>query len=55
MDERPTRKRLVCYECGDEVDCCEFCDGEMCPKAICRGCVIVAIGQEIPQVHPHGG
>ena len=53
--EVETKQRLACCECEDMIDCCEFCDGEECPKAICYGCAIVKVAQEIPQLHTHGG
>jgi hypothetical protein len=55
MDEAVTMERLVCCECGDQIEWCEFCEGEECPSSICYGCGIVAIGQEIAQPHTHGG
>ncbi len=55
MNETTTGRQLVCCLCDGWIECCEFCDGEDCPKAICYRCVIVAVGQEIPQIHPHGG
>lgn len=50
MNETTSERLNVCFACGDEIERCEFCDGEECPKAMCYGCVIVAIGQEIPQL-----
>jgi hypothetical protein len=55
MSEAVEGKRLRCSDCGCAIDCCQFCDEEACPKAICYMCVIVSIGQEIRQPHPHGG
>lgn len=55
MNETEAKQQLRCGECGCVIGCCEFCDDEECPKAICYGCLIVAIGQEIPELHTHGG
>ncbi|MCA1834546.1 MAG: hypothetical protein ABR548_11975 [Actinomycetota bacterium] len=55
MDEAISGEVFVCRGCGDAIDSCEFCDGEDCPNAICYGCVIIDIGQEIPEPHTHGG
>jgi hypothetical protein len=41
-------RELRCVECRDAIVCCEFCDGEDCPKAICYGCLIVALGEHVP-------
>jgi hypothetical protein len=44
-----------CSRCGRPIDCCEFCDAADCRTPICYGCVQVALGQAIPQLHAHGG
>lgn len=54
-DRETTAQHLVCSLCSERIDQCEFCDEEDCAKAICYRCTIVAIGQEIPEPHPHGG
>ncbi len=30
---------FTCTECGDAIDCCEFCDERECPEALCGECV----------------
>lgn len=30
---------LLCADCGDAIDCCEFCDKERCADALCGRCV----------------
>jgi hypothetical protein len=55
MDEAGTNQLLVCRDCGAQIECCEFCERDACPEGLCYGCVIVTIGQEIPQPHAHGG
>jgi hypothetical protein len=46
---------IVCRDCDCAIDCCQFCDKEDCEKAVCYRCMIVALGQSIPDLHPHGG
>ena len=55
MTERSMDEHLVCGACGCDTDCCAFCDGEDCTNAICYGCVIIEVGQEIDHPHAHGG
>jgi len=50
-----TPTRSPCLECGDEIDVCECCEEPDCPKAICYGCLALALGQTAPQPHTHGG
>jgi hypothetical protein len=54
MSQAPLAMR-PCSRCGKPIDCCEFCDGTDCRTPICHGCVQVALGQALPQPHPHGG
>ncbi len=54
MPERTLAVR-PCSGCGRAIDCCEFCDATDCPTAICYRCLQVALGQALPQPHPHGG
>ena len=49
------KRELRCHDCGGVLACCEFCDSEECQKPICYGCVIVALGESVPQPHSHGG
>ena len=46
---------VVCSTCGEEIDCCAFCDETGCGQAVCYGCLNVALGQAIAQPHQHGG
>jgi hypothetical protein len=46
---------LRCSRCGTRITECAFCDEPDCPAAICYGCLNVALGQEMPQPHVHGG
>ena len=49
------RTVLRCSDCGDEIECCEFCDDPDCPVALCYECVHLTLGETVPQPHPHGG
>jgi hypothetical protein len=49
------RAILTCSQCGDEIDCCEFCDDPDCPVLLCYGCVHLALGEMVQQPHAHGG
>jgi hypothetical protein len=53
--DRDERAILFCSRCGDVIDCCEFCDDPGCRAAMCYGCVHLALGEMVPQPHPHGG
>ena len=55
MTERTDTEQCVCSHCDCAIDRCQMCDEENCPRAVCYSCVIVEIGQEIRQPHPHGG
>ncbi len=44
-----------CSRCGKRIEECAFCDEPDCRAAICYGCSNVALGQEMPQPHAHGG
>jgi hypothetical protein len=48
-------RELRCGTCDCVIECCAFCDDEHCPKAVCYSCLIVAIGEAIPEPHTHGG
>lgn len=54
-EDAQTKEERRCGHCGGVIVCCEFCDGEECPKGVCYGCVIVALGEAVPQPHTHGG
>ena len=47
--------RLRCVECSDELDECACCNEPACSKAVCYGCLAVAVGQTASQPHEHGG
>ena len=47
----PTR----CSRCGTRIEECVRCDEPDCGAAICYRCLNVAIGQQKPQPHVHGG
>ena len=44
-----------CKECSTVVEVCAFCDKQGCRHPMCYRCVRVALRQEIPQPHHHGG
>jgi hypothetical protein len=44
-----------CSSCGDDVECCEFCENPGCKAATCYDCLNMALGQAKPQPHDHGG
>ena len=46
---------LACLTCEREVEVCFFCEREECPNVLCYRCVVVALGEFVPQPHPHGG
>ncbi len=45
----------ACSRCGTRIEECACCDEPDCGPAICHGCLNVAVGQEMPQPHAHGG
>ncbi len=51
--EAPAATR--CSRCGVRIDECACCEEQGCGAAICYGCMNVALGQEMPQPHAHGG
>jgi hypothetical protein len=46
---------LACDSCGRDVEMCFFCEREGCDRAVCYRCVVVALGEFVPQPHDHGG
>ncbi len=44
-----------CDRCGTLVGLCAFCQREECSHPMCYRCVRIALRQEIPQPHRHGG
>ncbi len=44
-----------CSRCGRRIDECACCNEPDCGAAICYRCLNVAVGQEMPQPHAHGG
>lgn len=55
MADEDRTQELRCQICGAAIECCEFCDEEDCAKAVCYACVIVVLGEALPQPHVHGG
>lgn len=48
-------RSLVCRTCQREIECCYFCEAEDCPEACCYRCMVVELGEFLPQPHEHGG
>lgn len=46
---------LRCESCGTEVAVCAFCETDGCGHVVCYRCVRVALREESPQPHGHGG
>ena len=46
---------LRCAQCDEPIAECELCDGQDCFRAICYGCITLALGETIAQPHGHGG
>ena len=46
---------VECIVCRTEVEVCAFCEEDGCRKPICQGCLLLAVGQAVPQPHEHGG
>jgi hypothetical protein len=44
-----------CQRCDVVVEACFFCEREECPDKLCYRCVRIALGQEVPEPHRHGG
>jgi hypothetical protein len=44
-----------CSRCGVAIEVCAFCEREGCHDPLCYRCVRVALRQELPQPHDHGG
>ena len=44
-----------CTRCSGAIVACAVCDREGCPHLLCYRCVRIALGQEVPQPHGHGG
>ena len=51
--EEPTVLR--CSECDERIAECELCDEPDCRRAICYGCITLALGETMVQPHLHGG
>jgi hypothetical protein len=45
----------ACGSCGRDVEVCFFCERQDCDDAQCYRCVVVALGEFVPQPHDHGG
>lgn len=45
----------TCSGCGAPVQECACCDEPGCAVAICYRCLNVALGQDMPHPHTHGG
>lgn len=54
-NEADPTTELACSECHSSIDFCAFCDETGCGVAVCYGCMIVALGETLPQPHGHGG
>jgi hypothetical protein len=52
---RDASASLCCSGCSTRIEECAFCDEPDCGVAMCYGCLNVALGQEMPQPHAHGG
>ena len=46
---------LRCSTCEESIAECELCDERDCRRAICYGCITVALGEAMAQPHAHGG
>jgi len=46
---------LRCSDCDEPIAECELCDERDCPRAICYGCITLALSQTMAQPHTHGG
>jgi hypothetical protein len=46
---------LTCNRCADPIECCEFCDEQNCPAAVCAACVRFVLVERVPQAHAQGG
>lgn len=44
-----------CTRCGRVAQGCAFCQREGCHELLCYRCVRIALGQQVPQPHGHGG
>ncbi|TMK80762.1 MAG: hypothetical protein E6G47_06060 [Actinobacteria bacterium] len=51
MNEDRAVIELLCADCGDATDCCEFCDSDRCSVALCGKCV----RRVVRDGHPQGG
>jgi hypothetical protein len=55
MNREAQATTCVCSECETAIECCEVCDDEPCTEAVCYRCLNLAMGQMVPDPHPHGG
>ncbi len=46
---------MRCARCGKRIEECACCNEADCGDPICYHCLNVAVGQEMPQPHAHGG
>ncbi len=46
---------VSCNQCARAIEECAFCEREECRDALCYRCVRIALAQELPQPHGHGG
>jgi hypothetical protein len=44
-----------CADCDRRIEVCAFCEREACDRCLCYRCVVVALGEFVPQPHDHGG
>ena len=51
----PSPPVLACVTCGHEVEECAACQEAGCGAGICFTCLLLKVGQAIPQPHRHGG
>lgn len=47
--------QATCKECSTALEVCAFCEKENCPHMTCYRCLRIALRQEVPQPHHHGG
>ncbi len=49
------REAVTCARCGIVIDDCAFCEGVGCREPLCYRCVRIALAQQVPEPHGHGG
>ncbi|HEX2025973.1 MAG TPA: hypothetical protein VHH92_06225 [Actinomycetota bacterium] len=52
---KPADVVLHCTDCDREVEGCSLCEREACDRALCYRCMVLTIGQAVPEPHGHGG